>query len=615
MKKVVSVIKERVAAFRAEGGSAYKTIKKDEFLFSIFCARYFCFDNPETNFDPDDFVENNFVDGAKDGGIDSLFVNPNDGGEICVIQAKYYDGAHLQAGGLKNELNKIRDTIKALRAGKFADFNTRLTGAYADAVLDCDGTLPVRVFFCTTEELSSAQKNQFRKVCADRSTDDLSFEMRFPEDIVKKVEECENESPYAPSGSLQLDCADNVLWYGEDKNAAIVNVSGNSLQVLYKRYDRKALGMNLRYHVDKGQQNRDVDKAVKKTLEDAPESFWFRNNGILIVCERFEIQGKKLTFENFSIVNGGQTSYILANNNVPPECFLQCKIIAPPGTRTKEKEDFINRIARATNSQKPIKPADLKANQPEQTELKKALAKFGICYISKGGELPKDRKYKGYQVVKLDDIGNLSVAGVLLRPGSVRSEGKKMIYDDDNYAYMFIDDVRAHVLADLIHATHVFKCFKKFVREEGAEKGFSVEHCIPMIENGERHFVASLAFLAKLRAKVFSYNDFLKAKKSDVDAVRALLKKKGSLVRMFKTEVPESDRDEVLSKIFAVIAKKVFGDCAKMAANVAEKNNEKFTPSNYLKGDLSFFNDILPKLYEEYADEDSKLNELVNQIM
>lgn len=613
MSKSKKQIEEYMATFRKEGGPAYRSIKRDEFLFSVFCARYFCYDSPDSNFDANDFIEDNFVDGPKDGGVDALFMDPDDSGEMVVIQAKYYDGTHLQAQGLKNELNKIRDTIIALREGKFEGFNKRLTSAYSDAVLDCDGVPPVRVFFCTTEELSEKQKESFRVVCKDRSTDDLKFSIFFAEDIISKVKDCENVSPYAPEGVLTLDRADNVLWYGDNRRAAIVNVSGNSLQLLFGHYGRNALGLNLRYHVEKGQQNKDVDTEIDKTLKTCPEDFWFRNNGILIVCDSFSIDGKKLSFKNFSIVNGGQTSHVLVHANVPSSCYLQCKIVSPGEKRPEEKEDFINKIARATNSQKPIKQSDLKANQPEQVELKKSLAKYGICYISKGGEVRKDKKFKSYQVVKLDDIGNLSVAGILLRPGSVRSEGKKMIYDDENYKYMFIDDVRAHYLADLVEATHAFKLFKKYIREEGAEKGFSAEYSVPMVENGERHFVACLSFLAKLRAKVFTYAEY--KKKNDIDSVRALLRKKGRVESLFRTTVPESDREEILKKIYSILAKKVFGDCAKMASGVAESNDSKFTPSNYLKGDLSFFNDILPKLYEEYADEDSKLHDLVNQIM
>lgn len=85
MSKSKKQIEEYMATFRKEGGPAYRSIKRDEFLFSVFCARYFCYDSPDSNFDANDFIEDNFVDGPKDGGVDALFMDPDDSGEMVVI--------------------------------------------------------------------------------------------------------------------------------------------------------------------------------------------------------------------------------------------------------------------------------------------------------------------------------------------------------------------------------------------------------------------------------------------------------------------------------------------------------------------------------------------------
>lgn len=46
--------------------------------------------------------------------------------------------------------------------------------------------------------------------------------------------------------------------------------------------------------------------------------------------------------------------------------YLQCKVVKSIGVSENERDTFITNIAEATNSQKPIKTKDLKANTPEQ---------------------------------------------------------------------------------------------------------------------------------------------------------------------------------------------------------------------------------------------------------
>ena len=125
------------------------------------------------------------------------------------------------------------------------------------------------------------------------------------------------------------------------------------------------LSRNLRYHIA----GRDIDKAIAATINNDPDSFWLKNNGITIICDDFDIDGKEVRLRNFSIVNGGQTTYMLHKSpsiNSDHDLYLPCKIIRIVGDTEDEKSSFSLSIAKATNSQKAIKPVDLKANSPEQ---------------------------------------------------------------------------------------------------------------------------------------------------------------------------------------------------------------------------------------------------------
>ena len=104
------------------------------------------------------------------------------------------------------------------------------------------------------------------------------------------------------------------------------------------------LAKNLRYHIA----GRDIDKGIEDTINNSPESFWQKNNGITIVCDDFNIDGREAKLKNFSIINGGQTTYMLAKSRYIDEnhdLFLPCKIIRTEGTTEDEKNAFSLSIA------------------------------------------------------------------------------------------------------------------------------------------------------------------------------------------------------------------------------------------------------------------------------
>lgn len=608
-------LEKLVHQFRAQYNVAFAKVKQDSFLFSIFCARYYFFNGPEIEFDAEQFVADSFVDGANDGGIDSIFLDPIEENGVVVIQAKYYLDSSFQLGDFKNELYKTRETIKNLRAGQLKGMSAKLTAAYSSAAEGLGEDPSTRVIFCIADDVKDKKRDLFVELCTLNSTEDMKFEVKFLGDIIQQVRDCEDESPYAVSGILKIDEAGNVLWYRNgNKKAAIVNITGKSLQDLFNLHGRQALGMNLRYHVDGNKQNKEVDNGMRQTLEKEPDLFWFRNNGILIVCEDFSIKGDELSFKNFSIVNGGQTSYVLSRGNMSSKCYLQCKIAAVVKDTKKGRDEFVDSIARATNSQKPIKPSDLKANAKEQLALKDQLAELGLCYMLKGGDRSNPRKLPK---VNLDELGNIAVSSVLICPGSVRSVGTRMFYDNPaNYKYIFEDYANAEYLADMYFATKVYKEFKKDVTDAGADGVYDLELSLPMVANGVRHYIGCLAFLSKLRQDVFTVANY-NTVKGDDEATRDLFRQMKGVARVFKADVSVAERNEKLREIYDVLTTEVFTFCSEVASQSAEGQlgKKKFIPANYLKGDKSFFMFIVSRLIKVYGDKKSNLKKLVDEIM
>lgn len=95
-----------------------------------------------------------------------------------------------------------------------------------------------------------------------------------------------------------------------------------------------------------------VNNQIQKTLNDCSrqDKFGILNNGITIISADVKIQGKNISFDNYQIVNGCQTSHVLYQNydNLTEDSSITIKIIeATDG-------DIIADIVRATNSQTEV---------------------------------------------------------------------------------------------------------------------------------------------------------------------------------------------------------------------------------------------------------------------
>ncbi len=254
-----------------------------------------------------------------------------------------------------------------------------------------------------------------------------------------------------------------------DDNAVIVNVSAFSIKSLYAQHNISLLAKNLRYHI-KGK----IDKDIAETIHKDPESFWRKNNGITIICDDFCIDGKEVKLRNFSIVNGGQTTYILHKSQYITESmdlFLPCKIVQVIGENEDEKNNFSLEIAKATNTQKPIKSIDLKANASEQIRFAQNMREVGIFYQTKRGEeVPRSYK-EAYLNSSLDEIGKLCLAALFQRPGKSRTK-PSLIYAPLYYDKVFNSDQIqvAKLCRELLYINHYFKntFLKVFDRESSS---------------------------------------------------------------------------------------------------------------------------------------------------
>jgi hypothetical protein len=142
---------------------------------------------------------------------------------------------------------------------------------------------------------------------------------------------------------------------------------GPALASIYDRWQARLLEQNVRVFL---QARGNVNKGIKKTIEEDPSMFFAYNNGITATAEAVEIEEqdgiKVMTrLTNLQIVNGGQTSAsvhaALRNKTDLSKTFVQMKLSIVDAERA---EKIVPDISRYANSQNKIAAADFFSNHP-----------------------------------------------------------------------------------------------------------------------------------------------------------------------------------------------------------------------------------------------------------
>lgn len=351
---------------------------------------------------------------------------------------------------IKNDIKNMVETYDRLRTmydGKcLNDLEDNLYEKFSDAWevhLDSGAVQFVLLYPKTLNENKQINleelENYFDELIHKNNKDDKEIywiEIELYNTIYNEIKNADSERKYVPYATVNMQ-SNNILIYND--NAIVISLSAKSLKDLYTRYKNDLLEANLRYYIRKEK----IDSQIKETINEFPDQFWYLNNGITIVCTDFEVNKEDLTVRlyGFSVVNGGQTTYLIYKNDKLPDdkdFYLVCKIIKAGSNSEKDRTNFTTKIAVATNSQKPIKEQDLVANRPEQIKLETILKNNDIEYIIKQG--PKKHVDQPYEAVTIPVAGTLLMSGLVQLPGFARNKKTKIFdqsKDHDYYDFCF----------------------------------------------------------------------------------------------------------------------------------------------------------------------------------
>ena len=581
--------------------------KKDaDYIFNAVAVQTLFYKNPAHNLDAA-VLQKIIVDGTHDGGIDCILTDlESDESDMVFVQCKYYTNFPLEQ--IKSALDKMYGAYLNLLDAKYSYFRDELVSQYSECQYEMTDLARVKFILCTSAPQSGTKiksiTNYFQSIIGDNTN--VTLEIYFEKDIVEKIIEFDSLRRSVSTGTIKIDEANNYLCYSEelddDCNAIIINGSAWSIKQLYSQHHLALLSKNLRFFV----KSKDIDQDVRRSIDIYKKKFWYKNNGITIICENFKISGTEVHLFGFSIINGGQTTTLVGTHdgiNEKNDFYIPIKIISIQGKTEEERQKFVFDIAIATNSQKAIKKSDLKANEPEQILFANEIRQKGVFYRTKRGEsipLTYKEKTKNLDLAKASKLG---LAGIYLMPGTSRSK-PSIIYDENTSFYegIFVKnrDNSTTSIKDLLYIDNYFDTkFKK----EYAKSTQKIKR-VTFANNSRTLCLAYAGFLSKYLNHEFNNDQIsmicnceFKDEKS-VKSVQKVLSDPSKMNGIFNKFAYENldVLEKKLYKIFAFVCKQ--GEQVYNSISQEESVDE----SNWLKRDVAFYR-IIANSFDDLKEE------------
>ena len=450
----------------------------------------------------------------------------------------------------------------------------------------------IKIIIVTNTNLNNKLRNDLQYKLSKLQKDRITHEIIVGREILSTIINIESPKPFVEEGEIEIDANKNILSFGEE-HSLIVNISAKSLQELYQSCFTKGLfSQNLRGYI----KNKEIDSDIVKSIQNSNDLFWYLNNGIIIICNDFKLINKKITLSKFSIINGGQTTYLIGNTDFEKDFYLQCKIIKNTKVKEAEKQEFISSVAKATNSQKPIKQKDIIANKTEQRMLKKQLDDVGIFCGIKRGDTPIKLKYKEpWQSTTNDDIAQLLVSFMYLKPGIVRSN-KAKLFKDKYYNLIFGNEktYNALLLKDLLKIKCAYKTYKNNItKADFLEDTYKLK-----LTNYGTYFTVSLiGIIAKLFYHVFYNNRILSI--SSLEEQHAFLSKFDLSHPIFRFDIEEKDFYWLFDLVYNNFYKKGYEDY------ISGNTNNDY--SNFTKTDNYFVRNVFKNVISSIKSGDMQI--------
>jgi len=550
----------------------------DDHVFGIVCHKFFyC----EGEFENSTF-RTSYCDGANDGGIDLIALNDSSNGSKNLVLIQSKNQSIITKPEILDIFRKMAGTVQKFSNGETAGFNTKLKKIYQERMADLEGDSGRSielVLFLGLDKSSESKDKIEHDLEKDEALEGFDCQVHYLNEIEQQIELINQGPRSVKEGVLEIFKNQGKITFNEKNHSGIlVNAKALSLKYFYDVFrDEGLFEQNYRYYI----KNAKIDSQINKSLKDKRSKFWFLNNGIIIACKSFHVDGDNIKLYDFSIVNGCQTTTLIGKyigRDQSEDFPIACKIIMP--SEEHKDDDFFEfsaEIAEASNSQKAIKDRDLKANNIEQKNLKQILEGGSppiYMEIKRGSNVLLGKKgLEQWQKTNNEKVAQLILTILLQKPGTARANKAKIWSDKKTYADIFRRPGRdRETLVDLLKLDSFYI---EWLDNKMKKSDFN-EDVIFAASNSKFFILALIGFL------IFYY--------------RAQIGKNQS------NWITELDQVEISGGIFLEnfnldALDTIFKDLVGFTSDVFNNNNSKFSAfANLTKLDSNYFDTILKSL-------------------
>lgn len=328
------------------------------------------------------------MEGGNDAGVDGLHVGEVEDGEflVTVFQGKYkVNNLTGEPNFPENGVEKAVNTVKVLfDPYREVVLNEKIAPVIEEVrSLIRDAYIPnIRVVLCNNGSRWTGQAEHWIADAQRDFGDKVSF-LHFNHDSIVTILQ----------RSKKVDATLSLTGQAivEDMNymrVLIGRVSVQEIHQLFSIHGDKLLERNIRRYL--GLHTNRVNTAIHATLCDPGKSdkFYFYNNGITVVCDKFDYNAfqktdYKVQIRNMQVINGGQTCKTIQEtldhmqqDGVGNSAYVMIRVYQLAET----DKDFIQDITYATNSQNPVDLRDLHSNDQIQKQLEIGITDLGYSY-------------------------------------------------------------------------------------------------------------------------------------------------------------------------------------------------------------------------------------------
>lgn len=423
---------------------------------------------------PASFDMNDLVDGGQDKQIDAFTIEESDSkADVYITQvttATSFSSTKLvQLGnGLRWVLEASRSEINKLPNVDLRDKIIHFREIQTDIG---PSNISIHVSFVANGESDSASdefRHEMERIVQEYDNDVYD---KFTLNIIgigelTNLAKTRDTRARSVNADLKIkydrNSASAISYFSQGLKGGVYTISGTEIAKLVNSHpDGTVFDMNIRQYLGtRGTVNRDI-------LETASGAkgyeFWFLNNGITIVCDKFDAvydpDNPILKITNLQIVNGCQTASTLGNALSAGILKKDVNVIV----RVYETNDdnLVGKIVLTTNNQNHITSRNLRANDSIQIHLEDAFAMQGYYYERKPRQFDSIKETS--KLFTNEEVGQAYLALKLKNPSDARSRkyklwdelNKEVFTDAPVEQYLLCANLVRHMSQWLRNSSHV----------------------------------------------------------------------------------------------------------------------------------------------------------------